>query len=211
MFTVCWLAVPILAVLALSVAYRPMLVLRYLVICLLPATVLVAAGVTRLLVRRPAVGAGLLAMLVAVSGVGLWRWYGYGTSEDWKSAAGYISARSAPGDGVVLFAPYMRIPFEWYLEGRPGLAQRLHPVFPDLGWGIDPLRYDFSIPIQPAAITAAARQSGRVWVIVSQARLYPTQERSIVQAVQAADLTPAPGRHFPGIDVVLYRRVPSPG
>ena len=47
-FALCWLTVPVAAVVLLSLVYKPLLVVRYLVICLPPLVMLVAYGLSRL-------------------------------------------------------------------------------------------------------------------------------------------------------------------
>ena len=51
-FALCWLVVPVAAVVLLSLVYKPLLVVRYLVICLPPFVMLVSYGLARLRGRQ---------------------------------------------------------------------------------------------------------------------------------------------------------------
>jgi len=201
MFALCWLVVPVAAVVFLSFAYKPLLVVRYLVVFLPPLIMLVGAGLARL--SRRTMGAGLVA-LVAASGAGLWHWYAHGPGEDWRGALTAISARAQQGDGVVVFPAYMRIPFEWYLQGHPAAERRLEPVFPALRWEVDPLFYDSDVPVEASTITVAAERHARVWLVLSQANLYPSREHAVLDGLRAAGMQPARTLHFTGITVVEY-------
>ncbi|HUY23074.1 MAG TPA: glycosyltransferase family 39 protein [Acidimicrobiales bacterium] len=201
MFTLCWLVVPVAAVVFLSFAYKPLLVVRYLIVFLPPAVMLVGAGLARLSRRAMAVG---LTLLVAASGAGLWHWYAHGPSEDWRAALTTIADRSQPGDGVVVFPAYMRIPFEWYLQGHPAAQRRLEPVFPSLGWQKDPLLYDSDVPVQASTVSAAAQGHARVWLVLSQADLYAGRKHSVLTGLAAAGLHPVHTFGFTGISVVEY-------
>jgi mannosyltransferase len=201
LFAVSWLVVPLAAVVLLSFAYKPLLVVRYLVVCLPPAAMLVGAALAHLSPRL--LGAGL-AVLVALSGVGLGHWYQHGPGEDWGGAVTTVASRSAPGDGVVVFPAYMRIPFEWYLHDHPGAATRLQPVFPRLGWNVDVLRFDSDVPVASGTVSTAARGHARVWLVLSQSDLYPTRKHAVLDGLGAAGLSPVRSFTFTGVRVVEY-------
>jgi len=201
MFVACWLVVPIVAVVLLSFVYKPLLVLRYLVVCLPPAVMLVAVALARVKARVLGLAMGVL---LAASGAGLWQWYVHGFGEDWRAATTAVAERAAPGDGVVVFAPYMRIPFDWYLLDHPAAQAGLRPVFPGLGLGSDPLVLDTNVPVREAAVTLAARGHAHVWLVLSQETFAPAQERAVVGGLRAAGLSARRTLAFSGIDVVEY-------
>jgi mannosyltransferase len=205
-FALCWLVVPVAAVVLLSLVYKPLLVVRYLVICLPPFVMLVSYGLARLRVRRAATAVAAFAVLVAVSLAGLGALFAHGSPQDWRGAVATVADRAAPGDGVVIFAPYTRIPFEWYIHEHPGAETRLRPVFPAGPWAGDPLRYDSSIDVRAAAIEAAVSGYGRIWLVLSQQELYPSQEQALLAGLRSAGLVPADSRTFHGVEVVEYHR-----
>ena len=205
-FTVSWLVVPMVLVVALSFAYKPLLVVRYLVVFFPPLLMLVAAGVARLS-RRVAIA--VMVVLIAASGVGLSAWYATGGGENWHGAVQYVADQSAPGDGVMIFAPYMRIPFEWYFDQYPAAEAQVHPVASNVGWGVDPLRFDYPVTINRSTVARGAHGLHVVFLVLSQAQLYPSQTRSVVAGLRSDGLVPVETRSFTGVQVVTYKIAPS--
>jgi len=201
-YCVCWLVVPVTAVVLVSVSYKPLLVLRYLGVCVPPAIILAAAAVCRLRFRLAAVA---LAVLLVASAAGVARWYRHGPGQDWRDAAAYVAARASSGDGVLLFAPYVRIPFQWYLARHPAAESRLQPVYPGAGWTTSPLVFDTTyFPFSRSVVARAAARYQRVWVVLSQASLYPSQEEALLAGLRQAGLGPTTQRDFPGVEVLRY-------
>jgi mannosyltransferase len=201
-FVVCWLVVPVAAVILLSLVYKPLLVVRYLVVVLPPLFVLVALALSRL--RAVRVVAAGVAALVVVSVGGLVALDAHGSSQDWRGAAAALSARARPGDGVVVFAPYTRTPFEWYLRDHPAAEARLHPLFPSGAWGGNLLGYDTSIPVTESAIARVTTGYRRVWLVQSQQGLYPSEESALLAGLRAAGLSSRATLSFHGVEVDEY-------
>ena len=153
-FTLCWLVVPVAAVVMLSLVDRPLLVVRYLMVSLPAAILLVAAG------DRP-------------GGIPGPSWRGRHCR---RAARRSSSARrpSAPRSGTPRAGhrtsgrrspslptglsratacsssrPYERIPVEWYMGDRPAAERAVHPVYPATAWGVDPLAFDGSVSVRP--------------------------------------------------------------
>jgi mannosyltransferase len=207
MFTVCWMVVPVAALVLLSFAYKPLFVLRYLYVYFPPLLMLIAMGLARLSPRTAVAG---LAVLVALSGVGLWRWYSVGPGEDWRGAVTYVADESTPGDGVMIFAPFMRIPFEWYLNQHPAIQQQLHAVYPGLAWGVDPLRFDFVVKIDQADVARGAHGYMRVWLILSGAQPYPQEEQAVKNGLESDGLVAVSTQNFTGVQIVAFAHRPGP-
>jgi mannosyltransferase len=202
MFALCWLVVPIAIVLFLSVAYEPVLVLRYLGICFPPFVMLVAYGLSR--VRRVPLARAALAGLVVLSGLGLWAWFDRGAPEDFRGAVASLAQQARPGDGLVIFAPYNRVPVEWYMHDHPAAEARLRPLFPAGSWTTDALDYDTTITTTAAAIQKAVAGAHRVWLVLSAQTLYPDQYRALQTGLRSAGLVRVESRTFPGVQVVEY-------
>jgi mannosyltransferase len=205
MFALCWLVVPVVIVVLLSLAYQPVLVLRYLGICF-PPFILLAAYVLSRVTRVPVARLAVL-VLVLVSGVGLWTWYSRGTPEDFRGAVDSLAEQARPGDGLVIFAPYNRVPVEWYMHDHPVAESRLQPLFPAGPWSTDALRYDASINATESGIRTAVQGYHRVWLLLSAQQLYPAQDRDVLAGLRAAGLDPVGSRTFPGVEVVEYADV----
>jgi mannosyltransferase len=201
-FALCWLVVPLAAVILLSLAYKPLLVVRYLVICLPPLVVLVAYGLARL---QGVLANAAMAALVVVSAAGVGAFLSHGSSQDWRAAVASVADRARPGDGVVIFAPYTRIPFQWYMGRHPAAAARLDPAFPPGPWEGDALRYDASFAVSAPSIETAVAGDRRVWLVLSQQQLYPAEDRALRAGLRTAGFVPAVTRTFAGVQVVEYR------
>lgn len=202
LFCAAWLVVPIGSIVLVSAAYRPLLVARYLVVCLPPVMLLVGAGLDRL--RRPALVVAT-ALLVAISAVGVAQWYRHGPGQDWRGVTAAVARQARPGDGVLLFAPYVRIPFEWYLQDHPTARAELRPVVPATAWGADPLYFDTAITLDTAEVRRAAEGYGRVWLVLSQQAFSPGEYADVLAGLRQAGLRPVHTEHFAGVDLVEYR------
>ena len=136
----------------------------------------------------------LLVVVIGVSAVGAAQWYSNGGPQDFRSAVAYIADRAQPGDGVLIFAPYERIPVEWYMAQKPATERAVHPVYPATAWGVDPLYFDGGVPLPPAAV-----QTGRLDVPAHLARerhgrplpCTRPQAAAVEAALRRAGFTPA--------------------
>jgi len=114
-FTFTWLIVPPSVVAAASL-FRPLLVDRYLSICIPAAVLLAAAGVVQITHRSRMVGFGLLAFIVLYSTTSI-RFYlrhpEFG--EDVRGASRYVLAHVQPGDAVIV-GEVTGMTFDYYRE-----------------------------------------------------------------------------------------------
>jgi mannosyltransferase len=95
---VSWLAVPVLAVTAVSFV-KPLFVIRYLIWLLPAASMLVALGIAAL--PRPAWRAAALVAIVVLMANQTIGWYGSSPRPDWRDAAAWVVARSTRQDQAV--------------------------------------------------------------------------------------------------------------
>ena len=207
LFAACWLVVPVAAVVMLSLVDRPLFVVRYLMVSLPPALMLVAVAIARVasLARRraTAVAVTLLIVVAAVSLVGVAQWYSQGGPQDFRSAVSYIADRAQPGDGMLIYAPYERVPVEWYMAGQPNARAKVQPVYPAKAWGVDPLYFDGSVSLNAGDVERTAPNYQRIWFLSATAdqKLYSSGAASIEAALRHAGFTPAGTRTFRGVDV----------
>jgi mannosyltransferase len=207
LFTLCWLVVPVAAVVMLSLVDRPLLVVRYLMVSL-PAAILVVALVIDRVASLPWRGAVVIAAIVLVvviggSSVGVAQWYAKGGPQDFRSAVSFVADQAQPGDGLLIFSAYERIPVEWYVAENPAAERDVHPVYPATAWGVDPLAFDGSVSFRPAAIERAAANYQRIWVLSATAdlSLYPGQAAAVENALRRAGFTAEGTTHFRGVQV----------
>ncbi len=206
-FTLCWLAVPVGTVVLLSLVDKPLLVVRYLMVSLPAAILLAAVAVDRLasLARRGArVMAGvLLVVLVGASALGVAQWYSQGGPQNFRPAVAFVADRAQPGDGIMIFAPYERIPVEWYMADKPATERIVHPVYPAAPWGVDPLSFDRNVLLPSDAVEQAASKYNRIWLVSATAdrSLDPMRAASVEGALRRAGFSPAGTTHFHGVEV----------
>ncbi|HEX6678610.1 MAG TPA: glycosyltransferase family 39 protein [Actinomycetes bacterium] len=205
-----WLVTPPVGVLALSLAYRPLLVPRYLVFCLPPLVVLVAAALLRPR-HHAAVAAGVtLALLLSLAlDVG---WYRAGPREDWRAAVAEVTARAGASDGILFYPADSRVPFDYYRARTPGAAV-LEPVDPERAGGVrGELAALGPIPIGRSSVAAAARRSSRLWLVVRRDRAGPSAgEQEVRSGLTDAGLAALGGRCLRQVCVAQYRRPGGPG
>jgi mannosyltransferase len=211
-FTLCWLLVPVAAVVMVSLVDKPLIVVRYLMVSL-PAAILVLAVVidsVAFMARRGArvAGAVLLAVVLFGSLVGTAQWYRQGGPQDYRPVVAFLAAHAQPGDGVLVFAPYERIPVEWYLDQRPEAERTLHPVYPATAWGVDPLYFDGNVRLPSAAVEQAAEKYQRIWLVSATAdlSLYPDEVAAVDGALRSAGFKPVGTTHFRGVQVTEEQR-----
>ena len=124
-----WLLFPFFLSLILSFAYKPMMVDRYL-IGVIPALCLLAAcGIENVAsfigvggLRAKVTAVMLIAIVAAVSLVGLHSYYVDYHKLDWRAATAFIEQDAQPGDAIVFYPDYEHWPFDYYYEGEHELA-----------------------------------------------------------------------------------------
>ena len=202
---VSWLLVPFALVCVLAVVYRPLFVVRYFIVCLPAVVVLLSLGRTR--IRRPLLAAVALSLVVIVSLAGVARWYLSGQSEDWRGAERYVVGSAKASDGVLFYAPYVRIPFALYLqrEGDDGRAPQ--PVYPADGWNANEMKFDGNIVMSARRVRERAVSFRRVWLVTSHQELYGAADpgyEATLAGLKAAGLRESKSRSFSGVRVVRY-------
>jgi hypothetical protein len=113
-FVLSWLVVPI-AVTILASTVRPLLVERFLAICIPASVLLAAAGFEFLLVRHRMIAGAVLLLLLLYSARSLRFFYAHpDINDDWRGAITYVLAQSHPADEIVVLPAYARFTFDYY-------------------------------------------------------------------------------------------------
>lgn len=76
-----------------------------------------------------------IALFVALAVVALIPWYTGEPKEGWREAEQIISAGFRPGDGIVVYPGYCRIPFDYYILRDGSLSTGAAPIYPSAAWG----------------------------------------------------------------------------
>ena len=195
-FLLLWAFLPIAASFLASQA-KPFFQPFYLIVCLPPVVIVVARGLVTLPSVRLRVAATGIVLALSLLEVGLW--YGTYDKEDWRAAEQYVAANARSGDVIGFYAPYARIPFEYYAV-RNGL-QDVRPGYPATPWGRLSLRHaTFDDPSRRFPETLLA-DNPRVWIVLSHGGA--TGDAAVRAAATRAGRRLE--RHsFTGADVLLF-------
>jgi len=125
-FVLSWLIVPVAVTVAMSFA-RPLLIERFLAVCIPASVLLAAAGFELLLARFRILAAVAMLLLVLYSARSLRFFYVHPEiKDDWRGATAHVLAQSRPGDEVIVLPEYARFTVDYYRETRGPTAPGLH-------------------------------------------------------------------------------------
>jgi len=172
-FLLVWLLFPVVLTVLLSFA-RPVFLARYMIFCLTPLLILVAAGMARL--RRPWLLGGALAGILLLCSQGILFVYGHDFDNERDAsgaAASFILDHAQPGDAVVFHIAETRVPYEFFRSVRagentasPGFTAQFGPeiIFPHHAAGLD--YRDFTGKPTADFLCTTAASHPRVWVML---------------------------------------------
>ena len=204
---VAWLVVPAYLVTVAGLVWQPLFIVRYFMIFAPPLLVAIAVGLSRL---RGAPLAVAVVALVLVGGYGLARWYHGETGADYRGASAYVAASSHPGDGVLFYAPYVRMPFELYFQKTTAArSDRVGAVYPADPWNRAPARFLEAVSMPKGQIQAALGRYRRVWLVLSQYRLYGQADPGfdhVLSALSTRSFRLVQKRSFAGLVLRRYER-----
>lgn len=174
-------------ILVMSLFIQPLFVARYL-IGVLPLLFIVVARAAAALPWPRAFMAGLLVLSLASTG----SWLINGVKDDWRAAAAYVETNVQPGDGVIIWPNYYRLPFAYYAS--PG-----EPLYPSTPWSELYLpMWGMSIDLPPDV------DSERIWLVHSEDFAPPPDIAALLANYETTD-TRLFGTRQPSV-VLLVRR-----
>jgi len=116
MLVLLWLFVPIALVLIMSVVFKPMYIIRYL-ICSAPACYILVALLFTKVNKVIPIGVMLISYAILIS-PGLYLYYIIPVREDWREVGTYIKENDKRRNSHVLI-PYLSLPgFKWYNKDK---------------------------------------------------------------------------------------------
>jgi hypothetical protein len=200
LFLALWFAFPISCLLIFSLVYKPVLVGRYLIMCLPPLVLLAAGAISRL--RKPAIRAGVLGALMALSIYGVYRQYQiHQRNEDWRSATAYISANASSRDAVILYHPVGWLGLQFYWDRVSQTRMPFGRMFPRT---FDYPRLLSGGPATPDEewVKNSTANCERIWLILSVND--PSKSKELWRTVSLYYPLVKSQKEFRGIGVVLY-------
>lgn len=212
-FLLIWLFFPVALTALLSVA-RPVFLDRYMIFCLPPLLILVAAGLARL--RHPWTLGAALVVLLLFSSQGVFYVYGndFDKERDASGAAtGFILDHSQPGDGVVFYIPATRVAYEFFRSERagqntasPDFTQPFGPeiLFPHHAAGLD--YRDFTGKPTPELLRSMGNYP-RVWVmLMNNGGANPDPTTVMITGTLAGSFPRVQKWKSPKVEVQLYSK-----
>jgi mannosyltransferase len=158
-------------VLLMSLLIQPLFVSRYL-IGVLPFVFIIVARAAAALPWPRAIMAGLLGLSLVSTG----SWLVNGVKDDWRAAAAYVEANLQPGDGVVIWPNFYRLPFAYY--AAPG-----EPLYPSTPWSTLYLpMWGMFIDLPPDV------DNERIWLVRSENFVPPADIAALLTHYQEVDV-----------------------
>jgi mannosyltransferase len=198
-FLFCTTVIPVGGALAVSLLLQPVFYYKYFVLIVPLLAILVVAGGARLPSRKAA--AAGLAALCAISVVAIEKCYGDCNREDWKQATTYVTDAAAPGDGVILYAPYVRTAFDYYVR-RADDPLRAEIAYPRYTYTSE--RFESVTAPDRTFIASVGSTHERVWLVLSHAAISGDFPGSRLVSWLGADLGPPEERSFKDVRVLLF-------
>lgn len=205
----CWLVVPF--AMAITVSLRqPMLMSRYLLICI-PALVLLAAQGIRS-IRPEWASAVAVVIVLGAAVIQLPQYYQHRAHyQEWKTVTDYIVAREQAGDGVIFCVAPGRLLFDYYREKEHSAAgNQLDVLYPEAGdEKTDPKTLDYLPPAAPLGSAAAGHP--RVWLVLYHDSFSATEQaRDDFEATLSTQYHDVQKAKFSGVTVLLYSNQGAP-
>jgi mannosyltransferase len=207
-----WLVVPVLLALLESAIGQSIFQARYLLVSLPAVSLLLGWTVAERRVAAPLMLA-LLAALITLRALQVAPAYGVST-ENWRGATGSVIARAQPGDCVAFYPLDNRQAFRYYLTSTAGAPR---PILPTLPWNrVRPFVEDYA-SLSASALARLPLECTRVWLLSSHEGKAGGPPLSRGNYVRFVELTGGLRREYPvahsasfGVDalvtVTLYAR-----
>jgi hypothetical protein len=200
-FVWVWLLLPLLLTIGISLV-KPMFVPRFLLLCLPPFLLLVAAGFWSIQPRWLRMAALLVLIGLSVRGVVSYYQTGFDPPEqDWRGVAQYVLSGTEPGDAIFFYHPLARLPWEYYSARLVRSEEHPAPavIFPP--GGDARLLKGSGISTEP--LIQAAAHHHRLWLVQNYGPDAFTEE---MQRVLGQNYSVAKRREFGIIRVILFEK-----
>lgn len=216
-FLLSWLFVPAVLGYLISATFQPMFISRYFIGSLPALVILVAIGLSHVRNRRLFVAC--LAIIIALSLRGVHRWYTSDRKTDWRGITSYVLSEARPGDAIIFHAPFIKWPFEYYLNRfdapdglfdmvelswGPGVPDRLYLMPGLVELPLEPVEQGSPLSTPPKSyLDRLPAQYSGVWLVRSSAGSQSRQDEFIQTGLQRNYML-AQSQYFGHVNVRLY-------
>jgi hypothetical protein len=157
-FLLSWMLIPIASAFLFSLVIKPIFVDRYLITSLTPLVLLVAVGLSKI---RDMLLYGIAICVIAFSSAGaIYTDYYPKEKDDWRSAAKYVLNNSVKGDGIILYEPEVKFPFEYYYKRMNTQKDKLDCIYPS-PFGMK----EITLEPDDKLLDAISGQHERIWCV----------------------------------------------
>lgn len=199
LFATALAAVPIGTALVVSLV-RPAFVARYLIVAL-PGLVMVTGAL--LAQARPRwVGILGAVALIVLTIDNLLGWYTIIPKEGWREAVAYVTSHAKPGDVLIAYPNYVRLPVDYYMQ-RQEASTIVKPLYPSPGWGEYFPSEDDGVTL-PAAAANEDPSVRRVWLLYRYSPPDPSSADGKAIALATGNQAPVTEMSFPYVGIQLY-------
>jgi mannosyltransferase len=157
-----WLVVPAVLASIESVVGQSIFQARYLLISLPAVALLLAWSLLGGRFPRP-LALTVLAALIALRALSLAPTYGV-SPENWRAATSYVIAQARAGDCAAFYPLDTRMPFEYYLGTR---AEVLRPILPTVPWSEVRAYVERYASLSRGQLSRLPERCRRVWLVSS--------------------------------------------
>ena len=204
-FLLLWLLFPVALTFVLSII-RPVFLPRYLVFCLPPLVLLVAAGMARL--RNSWLLAAALTCVLILSMQGIFFVYGHDLDTD-PDAAGaastFILDHAQPGDAILFHKPHARVPYEFFFSLRTAQSGPTPEIiFPHYAPSLDYL--DLKAKLTDDIVRTTTLNHPRVWVMLMYNGPGLDPPTAMLSQVLPESFPKMQRWQFPQVEVRLYSK-----
>jgi mannosyltransferase len=214
-FLLVWLVFPIALTVILSFA-RPVFLPRYMIFCLPPLLILVAAGLARIRPLWALAPALVVILFFSLQGVSFVYAHDYDSDRDAAGdATDFVLDRAQPGDGIIFYIPATRLPYEFFRSQRAGentasphFTSAFGPeiLFPNHGPGLD--YRDFTGKPTADFLRAVPSTHPRVWVMLmnNQPAWSADPTTTMLTQILSEQFPRVERWQFPKVELRLYSR-----
>ncbi len=202
---VSWLLLPIIAIWLISLR-GPIFTDRYLIWVAPAFYMLVAAGVVRLLDLRRNIARIYTAVLLVVSGHGLYVQAAQPIKPQFGLAAAFVEARQTEGDLLLFQIPYNHLVYDAYVVSgaNAGTVEPPWAEAPYTNWRDQAGGYQVDAAEVGREMRRIVAGYDRVWLIYSEASLW--DERDLVREWLNDNYQFGETARFTGVSIYLYSR-----
>jgi len=160
-FLLSWMLTPIATAFLFSLV-KPVFIHRYLITSLIPLVLLVAVGLSR--IRNKLLYGVALCGIACFSVGAVYSDYYPKQKDDWRSAVKYVINGSMKGDGIIIYGPQVKLPFEYYYERTNTKKDKLDCIYPS-PFGINEISSQ-PLNIDDTFLNAISGRYERIWCVL---------------------------------------------